>query len=65
MQKHLLTIDEVAQLLSIGKTKAYELIRTGLIPSVRIGRSVRVPADRLADFVATLQQESGRSEPPQ
>ena len=37
-----LTLREMQETLGIGKTKAYELVATGDIPSVRIGRSIRV-----------------------
>ena len=47
IKKLLLKPAEVSELAGLGKSKTYELIATGEIPSVRIGRSVRVPADRL------------------
>jgi len=44
----LLRVGEAAKLLAISRSKAYELIASNLIPSVKIGqRSVRVPADQL------------------
>ena len=49
MEKLLLKPAEVSELAGLGKSKTYELIATGEIPSVRIGRSVRVPADRLRE----------------
>ena len=42
---------EVAETLRIGRTKAYELIGAGTIPSLRIGGSVRVPADALRAWI--------------
>lgn len=38
---------EVAQTLGIGRSKTYELLASGAIPSVRIGSSIRVPVDAL------------------
>ena len=38
---------EVAIALGIGRSKAYELIAAGEIPSIRLGGSVRVPLDAL------------------
>lgn len=38
---------EVAEALGIGRSKAYELIASGVIPSIRIGSSVRVPLEAL------------------
>lgn len=38
-----LTVLEVAALLQISRGSAYEAVRSGQIPSVRFGRSIRVP----------------------
>jgi len=48
----LVDIDEAAERLSIGRTTLYRLIRSGDIPTVRIGRSVRVPAQALERWAA-------------
>lgn len=42
-------------MLSIGRSKVYELIGTGELASVRIGASRRIPADALVEFVSRLQ----------
>ncbi|MBT9143405.1 MAG: putative DNA-binding proteinA [Syntrophomonadaceae bacterium] len=43
-QGHLtLTVEEVAKLLRISRASAYESVRTGQIPSVRFGRTIRIP----------------------
>ena len=41
MERVLLRVEEVAKLLSIGRTKMYDLIGRRLIPTVRIGSAVR------------------------
>lgn len=51
------TVTETAQALGIGRTVAYDLIRRGEIPHVRIGRSIRIPR---ASLDAWLQ---GRTKP--
>ena len=48
---------EVAHTLGIGRSKAYELIARGTLPSLRLGGSVRVPADALREWVR--QQVAG------
>ena len=48
----LLRPSEVADTLGIGRSKAYELIASGVIPSIRLGASVRVPADALRTWIA-------------
>lgn len=58
--KLLLRADEVASKLSVGRATAYEMMAGGLLPTVRIGRSVRVPARALEEWVerhATATQE--------
>lgn len=40
--KEYLKVPEVAEFLQIGRSRAYELVADGEIPSVKIGRSVRV-----------------------
>ena len=58
MDKLLLTIPEAAAQLGLGRSKMYQLIGEGLIPVVRIGRSVRVRSKALEDLVARLQEEA-------
>jgi excisionase family DNA binding protein len=58
MEKVLLTPEQAADALSIGRTKVYELINRGLLESVRIGASRRIPADALAACVARLRAET-------
>lgn len=50
----LLRVEEVARRLQIGRTKAYELIDTRELRSVRIGRAVRVPVAELHAYVSRL-----------
>ena len=42
----LLTPKEAATALGLGRSKIYELIRAGDLPSVQIGRCRRIPVDR-------------------
>ena len=50
----LLTIEQAAAELGIGRTTMYALIRDGLIESVRIGRLRRVRRSDLASYVERL-----------
>ncbi|MEX5711372.1 helix-turn-helix domain-containing protein [Parafrankia sp. FMc6] len=51
----LLTVEDAAEMLGIGRTLLYSLIRTGAITSVRIGRLRRLrPAD-IDAFAARLR----------
>ena len=50
----LLTVEDAAERLSIGRTTMYGLIKAGQITSVRVGRLRRVPADALTAYTARL-----------
>jgi excisionase family DNA binding protein len=52
--KLLLTPEEAARALGIGRTKLYELLATAKLPSVRIGGSRRVSVGALTEFVRCL-----------
>lgn len=47
----LLKGDEVSQILNISRSQAYKLMQQGEIPTIRIGRSVRVRYESLWDFI--------------
>jgi len=42
-----LTVEEAAERLGIGRTLMYALVTSGEVESVRIGRLRRIPADAL------------------
>jgi len=49
-------IEEVARILGIGRNQTYEAVRTGQIPSIKIGKRLLVPRaalDRLLDQADT------------
>ena len=55
----LLKAKTIAEVLDVSEARAYELMREELIPTVRLGRQVRVSADALKEFIAN----GGRSLP--
>jgi excisionase family DNA binding protein len=57
--KLLLTPEEAARALGIGRTKLYELLATAKLPSVRIGGSRRVSVEALTEFVHCLTPSPG------
>ena len=57
VEKHLFTIAELCNQINMSLTKTTELVRKGEIASVRIGRSVRIPAHAVADFVRQLEEQ--------
>ena len=46
-QHEYLKVPEVAQILRVARSRAYELVADGEIPAVKIGRSVRVSRKEL------------------
>ena len=55
MDKLLLTPREAADALGIGRSKLYELLRAGVVPSVRIGSCRRIAARDLTTLVESLR----------
>jgi excisionase family DNA binding protein len=53
--KLLLTVEEAADRLGIGRTLAYALVKSGDLESVQIGRLRRVPADALGAFLTRIR----------
>lgn len=51
MEPFYLGVEEVARLLSLGRSKIFKMIERGEMPSVRVGRRVLVPADDLRKWV--------------
>lgn len=58
MDKLLLTPEEAAEVLSIGRTKVCALIADGDLMSVRIGKSRRLPRDAINEYVTRLEEEA-------
>ncbi|PZS22213.1 MAG: transcriptional regulator [Pseudonocardiales bacterium] len=53
----LLTVEDAARRLSVGRTTMYALLKAGHVNSVRIGRLRRIPAEALAAYTARLIAE--------
>jgi excisionase family DNA binding protein len=54
VDKLLLTAEEAAEVLSLGKSTVYDLIRLRLLRSVKVGRSRRIPAAACKELVERL-----------
>lgn len=50
-QHEYLKVPEVAEMLRIARSRAYELVADEKIPSVRIGRSIRVSRGELEKWL--------------
>ena len=52
----LLTVEETADLLHIGRSKVFDLIRCRDLDSVKIGRLRRVPESAVHEFMVRLRE---------
>ena len=59
----LLTVPDAAAALSISRSKLYELLTAGLVRSVRIDGSRRIPLQALEAYVASLLAQEARDAP--
>ena len=53
MEKILVTVEEATHILSMGRTRIYQLIRSGELKSVKCGKSRRIVADSIRSYVDT------------
>ena len=53
----ILTVRQVADILRIGRNTAYELARAGLVPSVKIGRQIRITKQAVLDYIARAEAQ--------
>jgi len=51
MDQILVTVEAAARLLSIGRSLCYELIASGQLPRVKVGRRTLVPVSALHEWV--------------
>ena len=47
----IMSIDDLKSALRIGRTKAYELVGSGEIRSIKVGKSIRIPKTSLLDYI--------------
>jgi excisionase family DNA binding protein len=60
----LLSIPQLCQELGMGKSWIYRRLRSGEIPSVRLGRSIKVRRDELEQYLE-IHHYPARAQPPQ
>ncbi len=54
-----LTVAEVANLMRVSKMTVYRLVHSGELPAVRVGRSFRVHAKAVHDYLETSYFDVG------
>jgi excisionase family DNA binding protein len=54
-EQEFISLNELQEILGIGRTKAYDLVTSGELPAIRVGRAIRV---RLADLNRWAERQS-------
>jgi excisionase family DNA binding protein len=54
----LLTVNEAAKQLRLSKTYIYQMIATGKLPSIRIGRSLRISTEGMMAWIRNLESQA-------
>jgi excisionase family DNA binding protein len=55
----LLTVPQVMARLQLGRSAVYDLLRSGQLASITLGRARRIPTHALTDFIRTrLDQQA-------
>ena len=52
MDKLLVRPAEAAEMLGVGRSTVYALVKAGVFPTIRVGRSTRLPVAQLRAWVA-------------
>ena len=47
-----LTVSEAGEVLRIGRSSTYALVRCGRLRSIRVGKMIRVPRDAIVEFLS-------------
>ena len=47
----LVTVEELCEMLMIGKNAAYRLLNSGAIKAIRIGRIWKIPKQSIVEFI--------------
>lgn len=61
LERLMLRPGEAAEAIGVGRSKVYELLASGELPSIRVGSSIRVPVVELRAWIARqLGEAAGR-----
>jgi excisionase family DNA binding protein len=56
MEPGLLKVEDAARYLAVGRSTMYELMSRGEVPTVHIGRAVRIPTESLREWINRKMQ---------
>ena len=62
MEKMTMTVSEMAGCLGIGLNRAYELVKSGRIPNLKIGRQIRIPRKAFYEWLIMESGHGSKSE---
>lgn len=51
-----ITVEELLEILSIGRNSAYRLLKTGEIKSIKIGHTYRIPILSVKEYILSKAQ---------
>jgi excisionase family DNA binding protein len=60
MEKLLLSAEDVAEALTISRTRVYEILAAGELFSVKLGKVRRIPRESLNEYIEKLREEAAR-----
>jgi excisionase family DNA binding protein len=52
------TIDRAADILDLGRSSIYSLLREGRLKSIRIGNARRIPMQSIRELIAAAERQS-------
>lgn len=52
----LITLDQLQEILSIGRNTAYDLLRTKKIKAIKIGKLCRIPKKSIEDYITDIME---------
>lgn len=52
-----LTVADLQEILGIGRNMAYQLLNTGSIPAIRIGKKWRIPKDAVMHYLGQWKKK--------
>lgn len=47
-----LRVEDLMSILGIGRNTAYELVRSGQIRSIKVGKQIRIPKEALREYLS-------------
>ena len=56
-EKELLTVDEVTEILCLGKNTVYDLLRSGELKGIRFGRAWRIPIESIKAMIEEKKEQ--------